>query len=125
MRHEYFRRHGTNNVDNCSRYCQTPATIVVTLCNQYGEATVPVVVTDRVQGQQLYMSLNSSTEPVNRLTSSLVDRVTDTPAFKEVSVEMIVLPEKGDNPLPPQNFRHGRATPQTGVEVERKWKRVD
>ena len=38
---------------------------------------------------------------------------------------MTVLPQTGPNPLPPQNFRHGHPTPQTGVEVERKWKRAD
>ena len=62
---------------------------------------------------------------MNRLTSYSVDRATHTPAFKEVSVSMTVLAEKGPSPLPPQNFRHGHRTPQAGVEVERKWKRVD
>jgi formate dehydrogenase major subunit len=39
---------------------------------------------------------------------------------------MQVLPEKGANPLRPLNFRYsGAPTPQTGVEVERKWKRAD
>ena len=98
---------------------------VVHLRSPYGEATVPVVVTDRVQGDQLYMPLNSVVQPVNRLTGSNVDRATHTPAYKEVSVHMTVLPEKGSNPLPPENFRHGHRTPQTGVEVERKWKRTD
>ena len=37
-----------------------------------------------------------------------------------------VLPEQGTNPLKPLNFRYsGKPTPQTGVEVERKWKRKD
>ena len=98
---------------------------VVHLRSPYGEATVPVVVTDRVQGDQLYMPLNSVVQPVNRLTGSNVDRATHTPAYKEVSVHMTVLPEKGSNPLPPENFRHGHRTPQIGVEVERKWKRTD
>lgn len=94
---------------------------IVRLRSQWGEATVPVVVTDRVHGMQLYMPLNSTEEPVNRLTSSHVDRATHTPAFKEVSVEMIALEESQPNPLPPENFRHGHRTPQEGVEVERKW----
>jgi formate dehydrogenase major subunit len=98
---------------------------LVTLHSQYGEATVPVVVTDRVSGQQLYMPMNSVLQPINRLTSSQVDRATHTPAFKETSVSMRVLPEQRPNPLPPENFRHGTPTPQTGVEVERKWKRSD
>jgi formate dehydrogenase major subunit len=98
---------------------------MVKLRSRRGEATVPVVVTDRVNGKQLYMPLNSVLEPVNRLTSSQVDRATHTPAFKETAVSITVLAERGENPLPPENFRHGHPTPQTGVEVERKWKRAD
>jgi formate dehydrogenase major subunit len=98
---------------------------VVRLRSLYGDVTVPVVVTDRVQGRELYMPLNSIEQPVNRLTSSNVDRATHTPAFKELSVQMTVLEEKRPHPLPPGNFRHGHRTPQAGVEVERKWQRTD
>jgi formate dehydrogenase major subunit len=98
---------------------------VVKLRSQYGEATVPVVVTDRVEGTQLYMPLNSVLEPVNRLTGSEVDRATHTPAYKEVSVHMTILERTGPHPLPAENFRNGHRTPQTGVEAERKWKRAD
>lgn len=38
---------------------------------------------------------------------------------------MELLGEVGDNPLPARNFRWGHPTPQTGVEVERKWARPD
>ena len=38
---------------------------------------------------------------------------------------MVVLDEVGDSPLPKANSRFGHRTPQRGVEVERKWKRVD
>jgi formate dehydrogenase major subunit len=98
---------------------------VVRLKNQFGEVTVPVVVTDRVAGTQVYMPLNSIEQPVNRLTGSSVDRATHTPAYKETAVRMTVLKEKQPNPLPPGNFRHGHRTPQSGVEVERKWQRAD
>ena len=98
---------------------------LVTLRSQHGEATVPVVVTDRVAGDQLYMPMNSVAQPVNALTSSQVDRATHTPAYKEISVSLTALDEVAPNPLPPENFRHGHPTPQTGVEVERKWKRSD
>jgi formate dehydrogenase major subunit len=98
---------------------------VVHLKSLYGEVTLPVVVTDRVAGTQVYMPLNSVNQPVNRLTGSNVDRATHTPAFKEISVQMTVLDEKRPNPLPPGNFRHGHRTPQNGVEVERKWQRAD
>ena len=98
---------------------------MVRLRSQYGEAEVPVLVTDRVEGSQLYMPLNSVLQPVNRLTGPNVDRATHTPAYKETSVHMTLLPGKQPNPLPKTNFRHGKPTPQTGVEVERKWKRAD
>ncbi len=60
------------------------------------------------------------------LTGSHVDPDTHTPAYKETAVRMEILPEKGNNPMRPLNFRlTGRRTPQSGVEVERKWKRSD
>lgn len=98
---------------------------IVTLRSPSGEVTVPVVVTTRVHGKELYMPMNSTEEPVNRLTNSKVDRDTHTPAFKETAVHMTVLPERGANPLPRENFRHGHPTPQSGVEVQRKWQRAD
>ena len=98
----------------------------VTLRSPNGEVTVPVVVTDRVYGTQLYMPMNSTENPVNRLTSSHVDRAVHTPAFKEVSVSLKPVSDGiAPNPLPPENFRHGHRTPQQGVEVERKWSRPD
>jgi formate dehydrogenase major subunit len=97
----------------------------VELTSRYGEVKVQAVVTDRVKGAELYMPMNSTEEPVNRLTSSYTDKVTHTPAYKEASVRMTVLPEKGENPLPRTNSRWGHPTPQMGVEVERKWKRAD
>jgi len=86
---------------------------------------VQAVVTERVRGERLYMPMNSTEEPVNRLTSSHTDKVTHTPAYKESPVRMRVLEENGPNPLPKTNSRFGHPTPQRGVEVERKWKRAD
>ncbi|MFY9748473.1 MAG: formate dehydrogenase subunit alpha [Acidobacteriaceae bacterium] len=97
----------------------------VELTSRYGEVRVQAVVTERVMGMELYMPMNSTDEPVNRLTSSHTDKVTHTPAYKETSVQMKVLPEQGENPLPRTNSRFGHPTPQRGVEVERKWKRAD
>ncbi len=104
----------------------------VQLTSRYGKVRVKALVTDRVEGNQLYMpmnSLNDMNEAVNRLTSSHTDTVTHTPAYKETSVQMKVLPQVGDqpntSPLPKTNSRFGNPTPQTGVEVERKWKRAD
>jgi formate dehydrogenase major subunit len=93
----------------------------VQLTSPYGRVRVQVLVSDRVRGKQLYMPMNSIEEPVNLLTSSHTDRATHTPAFKETSVHMTLLPEQGENPLPRQNFRFGTRTPQAGVEIERKW----
>jgi formate dehydrogenase major subunit len=93
----------------------------VQLTSPYGRVRLQVLVSDRVQGKQLYMSMNSTMEPVNLLTGSHVDRATHTPAFKEISVNMVVLPEDGPGPLPRINFRFGHRTPQPGVEIERKW----
>ena len=94
------------------------------LISPYGQVRVRAVVTDRVQGNELYMPMNSVDIPVNRLTGSHTDPVTHTPAYKESSVRMKVL-EHGENPLPRINSRFGHPTPQRGVEVERKWKRRD
>ena len=97
----------------------------VQLTSRYGQVRVRALVTDRVQGKQLYMPMNSVESPVNRLTSNHTDAVTHTPAYKEASVHLRVLPEVGESPLPRINHRFGHPTPQQGVEVERKWKRPD
>ena len=97
----------------------------VQLVSRYGKVRVRALVTDRVDGKELYMPMNSSESPVNRLTSSFADKVTHTPAYKEASVRLLVLGENGDSPLPRGNPRFGHRTPQRGVEVERKWQRPD
>ncbi|MCU1384726.1 MAG: putative formate dehydrogenase [Acidobacteria bacterium] len=97
----------------------------VRLISRYGEVRVRALVTDRVTGHELYMPMNSSEIAVNRLTGSHTDAATDTPAYKETSVRMDALPEVGESPLPRINFRFGHPTPQSGVEVERKWTRPD
>ncbi len=97
----------------------------VQLISPYGNLRVRALVTERVTGKQLYMPMNSSVNPVNLLTSSHTDTVTHTPAYKEVSVRMVVLDDVGESPLPRVNSRFGHPTPQKGVEVQRKWKRID
>ncbi|HMF77071.1 MAG TPA: formate dehydrogenase subunit alpha [Bryobacteraceae bacterium] len=96
----------------------------VQLTSRYGQVRVRALVTGRVTGNQLYLPMNSTESPVNRLTSSHTDLITHTPAYKEASVHLKVL-ENGESPLPRQNSRFGHPTPQHGVEVERKWKRAD
>lgn len=97
----------------------------VQLISLYGQVRVRALVTSRVQGRELYMPMNSTESPVNRLTGNYTDRATHTPAYKETSVRMKVLGEAGESPLPRANPRFGHPTPQRGVEVERKWKRAD
>ncbi len=97
----------------------------VQLTSRYGKVKVRAVVTDRVQGKQLYMPMNSSDSPVNRLTSSFTDAATHTPAYKEAAVSLRVLADAVKGPIPKGNFRNGKPTPQRGVEVERKWRRPD
>jgi formate dehydrogenase major subunit len=97
----------------------------VQLISRYGQVRVRALVTDRVRGKELYMPMNSSESPVNRLTSSHTDKVTHTPAYKETTVRLHALPERGESPLPRINHRFGHPTPQRGVGVERKWKRSD
>jgi formate dehydrogenase major subunit len=97
----------------------------VRLESPYGQLRARVLVTERVAGKQMYMPMTSIEAPVNRLTSSHVDRATHTPAFKELSVELTVLPEQSESPLPRKNFRFGQRTPTTGVEVDKKRERAD
>ena len=97
----------------------------VQLTSRYGQVRVRALVTDRVRGREFYMPMNSTESPINCLTSSHTDPVTHTPAYKEVSIRLRVLPEVGDSPLPRINHRFGHPTPQRGVEVERKWQRPD
>ena len=97
----------------------------VHLTSRNGRARLQALVTDRVQGKELFVPINSKAESVNRLTGNHVDKDTHTPAYKETSVKMKVLGDVGKSPLPKTNPRYGHPTPQTGVEVERKWKRPD
>jgi formate dehydrogenase major subunit len=97
----------------------------VRLESPYGTVRVQALVTHRVEGKQMYMPLNSSVEPVNKLTSSHIDRATHTPAYKELAVRMTVLPETGAPPLPRANFRFGERTPAGGVDVAAKRRRAE
>jgi formate dehydrogenase major subunit len=98
---------------------------LVQLDSPYGFVRVRVLVTSRVQGKQMYMPMNSTVEPVNKMTSSHLDRATHTPAYKELSVKMTPLPDIGESPLPRRNFRFGQRTPTDGVDVEARRARAD
>jgi formate dehydrogenase major subunit len=100
---------------------------LVRLTSPYGQVKVRVEVTERVKGNELYMTMNSAGDEsaVNYLTSSYHDRVTHTPNYKEMSVNMEVLEATGEPPIPRNNHRFGNRVPQIGVRVEDKWKRSD
>lgn len=99
----------------------------VRLVSPHGAVRVRVHVTERVSSKQVYVPMNSrkAEDAVNHLTGANQDTVTHTPAYKDTSVRMEVLGEKGAEPLPRGNFRYGHPTPQRGVEIERKWARPD
>ena len=98
----------------------------VKLVSPAGEVTGSVHITDRVSGNELYLPANDSGQAaINFLTDNSVDKDTNTPAFKEVAVNMQVLKKKGKSPLPPNNYRRGNPIPQQGVQVEQKWQRDD
>jgi formate dehydrogenase major subunit len=98
----------------------------VRVTSRHGSLNIKVLVTSRVFGHQVYLPLLSQEGPVNILTGSHADAATNTPAYKETAVKIKLLPEQGTNPLKPLNPRFsGKPTPQSGVEVERKWKRAD
>ena len=60
----------------------------VQLTSRYGKVRAQAVSRRECQGKELYMPMNSTEEPVNRLTSSHTDKVTHTPAYKETSVQL-------------------------------------
>ncbi len=97
----------------------------VRVVSRRGAVKVQALITERVQGNELYLPMNSTNEPVNRLTSNEVDRASDTPAYKELAVRLEKLGKGGRSPLPRTNPRYSQPTPQEGVEVERKWRRDD
>ncbi len=94
--------------------------------SRWGALKVKALITDRVAANQLFLPLTSQEGPVNILTGPHLDSATLTPAYKETAVRIQVLADKGSSPLTKMSFRNtGKQTPQSGVEIERKWKRSD
>lgn len=100
---------------------------LVRLVSPYGAIKLRALVTDRVQGMELYVPMHSVSHEnaINILTGNAVDVRTQTPAYKQTKVRMEVLQEIGKIPLPKYNPRYAKRNPQLGVQVERKWARVD
>ena len=99
----------------------------VRLISRSGAIRLRALVSERVSGKELYVPMNAydSSQMINFLTGSHTDPATHTPAYKDVSARMEVLPVYGETPLPYHNHRWHTPTPQNGVEVERKWARPD
>lgn len=99
----------------------------VQLTSRHGSIRLQALVTDRVVGNELFVTENATRNDhaINILTSYDADKDSDTPTFKEIAVYMERLDEKGDSPLPANNFRFGKPTPRSGVEAELKWDRAD
>lgn len=100
---------------------------MVRLVSPYGAIKLRALVTDRVQGMELYVPMHSVSHEnaINILTGNAVDVRTQTPAYKQTKVRMEVLAEIGKVPLPKYNPRYAKRNPQLGVQVERKWARED
>lgn len=74
----------------------------------------------------MYLPMNDSGDAaINYITSSMADKDTDTPAYKDTRAKMEILQQDGINPLPRINFRYGNPQPQIGVQVQKKWARND
>ncbi len=99
----------------------------VRISSRRGHIKAKVLVSDRVQGTQLFMPMNSreNESAINVLTSNATDRTTHTPAYKELAVKLEVIDLGGRSPLPRANFRNATRNPQLGVRVESKWARND
>ncbi|XRG76953.1 formate dehydrogenase subunit alpha [Rossellomorea sp. GAMAL-10_SWC] len=98
---------------------------LVRLVSPYGALKLPALVTDRVQKNELFLPMNSTSKEsaINFLTGPAKDHRTNTPAYKQTKVRMEVLRVEGESPLPKSNPRNKKRNPQNGVEVQRKWER--
>ena len=97
----------------------------VRLVSPYGALKLPVIVTGRVKGNELFLPMNSTKKEtaINFLTGPAVDERTNTPAYKQTKVRMEVLKDHVKRPLPKSNPRDKKRNPVSGIEVERKWAR--
>ncbi|QQB05603.1 formate dehydrogenase subunit alpha [Macrococcoides caseolyticum] len=99
---------------------------LVRLQSPYGKVDVRALITDRVFGKEVYLPMNDNGDAaINLLSSSIADKDTLTPAYKETKAKLIILDKGNKSPLPENNFRFGNRVPQMGVNVEAKWRRDD
>lgn len=77
------------------------------LVSPNGALKLPALITDRVQGNELFLPMNSTSKDsaINFLTGQTLDVNTSTPAYKQTKVRVEVLKSKGKSPLPRTNPR--------------------
>lgn len=100
---------------------------MLAVASRRGRVHMVAEVTDRVAGNQLYMSLHgkANVDAINVLTSSVADKDTDTPAYKECAVKIEKLNEKTRPALGANDQRYCKPNPVSGVRVNQKWERSD
>lgn len=98
----------------------------VQLITPTGKARMRAVITNRVQGREVYLPMNT-TGPgaINQLTPDDFDPTTHTPAYKHTLAKLEVLDPEPGTPLPQGNWRFQHRNPRSGVEIKRKWARSD
>ena len=98
----------------------------VELRSRRGSVEVPVVVTERMAGNVLFIPIHHGKPGVNGLTGEHHDPDVNTPAFKEIAVTMRKLAHAPQpHPIPLHNFRHGQRTPLDHLPVEQKWQQPE
>ncbi len=101
---------------------------VVMVRSETGKLKTKVMVSDKLMGDKVFLSIHDSGEmAVNLVTLSDKDPTSRTPAYKEtpVKLEKIESCSTCESPLPRWNPRNHERTPQKGVMVEQKWQRQD
>ncbi|WP_428943700.1 formate dehydrogenase subunit alpha [Pantoea sp. FN060301] len=94
----------------------------VALTSRRGTLEVPVLVTERAQGNVLFIPIHHGKPGVNGLTGDHHDPDVNTPAYKEIAISMKKLDRSlKRSPLPRHNFRNGSRTPLMHLPVEEKW----
>jgi formate dehydrogenase major subunit len=97
----------------------------VRVISRRGAIKVRALVTDRVEGNELFLPIHHEKPAANVLSGNHKDTVVKTPAYKEIAAKLEVLPDTGKSPMKKNNFRYGSRTPIPDVEVEHKWERSD
>jgi formate dehydrogenase major subunit len=100
---------------------------LVIVKSRYGRAYARAIISERVSGQRVFMSIQGQGgDAVNLVTGDERDNYTKTPAYKEIPVMIEKIEGESKNPLPFINYRHylKERVKQTGVKVEKKWERI-